>query len=51
MRGHDTPQAGMFSYLSPEERIPATHPLRPISLVPPVSLAMTDRFCYIYSHR
>ena len=24
MRGHDTQQAGMFSYLSPEERVPAT---------------------------
>lgn len=30
MRGQDTHQAGMFSYLSPEERVPATHPLRPI---------------------
>ena len=30
MRGHDAQQAGMFSYLSPEERVPATHPLRPI---------------------
>jgi transposase len=30
MRGHDTQQAGLFSYLSPEERVPATHPLRPI---------------------
>ena len=30
MRGHDTQHAGMFSYLSPEERVPATHPLRPI---------------------
>ena len=30
MRGHDTPQAGMFRDLSPEERVPATHPLRPI---------------------
>ena len=28
MRGQDTQQAGMFSYLSPEERVPATHPLR-----------------------
>ena len=31
MRGPDTQQAGMFSYLSPEERVPATHPLRPSS--------------------
>ena len=30
MRGCDTQQAGLFSYLSPETRIPATHPLRPI---------------------
>lgn len=30
MRGHDTQQAGLFSYLSPEARVPVTHPLRPI---------------------
>ena len=30
MRGPDTQQAGMFSYLSPEDRVPVTHPLRPI---------------------
>lgn len=30
MRGSDTRQAGMFSYLSPEERVPATHLLRPL---------------------
>ncbi|MDH5347584.1 MAG: transposase, partial [Nitrospira sp.] len=30
MRGQDTQQAGLFSYLSPEERVPATHPVRPI---------------------
>lgn len=30
MRGQDTPQAAILSYLSPEERVPATHPLRPI---------------------
>ena len=30
MRGPDSQQAGMFSYLSPEERVPVTHPLRPI---------------------
>ncbi len=30
MRGQDTQQAGLFSYLSPEERVPVTHPLRPI---------------------
>ena len=30
MRGHVDPQSHMFSYFSPEERVPATHPLRPI---------------------
>ena len=30
MRGADGQQAGMFSYVSPERRIPADHPLRPI---------------------
>ena len=30
MRGHVDPQASMFSYFSPESRVPATHPLRSI---------------------
>jgi transposase len=30
MRGHVDPQAHMFSYFSPESRVPAAHPLRPI---------------------
>src|ERR1035441_9956115 len=30
MRGDDRQQAGMFSYLSPEERVPRLHPLRAI---------------------
>jgi transposase len=30
MRGQDTQQSAMFSYLSAEERVPAKHPLRPI---------------------
>lgn len=30
MRGQDTQQAGLFSYLSPEARMPVTHPFRPI---------------------
>jgi hypothetical protein len=28
MRGTDRQQATMFSYLSPERRVPADHPLR-----------------------
>jgi transposase len=30
MRGDDTQQAAMFSYMTPEERVPRDHPLRPI---------------------
>jgi hypothetical protein len=30
MRGDDNQQEGMFSYVSPEKRVPADHPLRPI---------------------
>jgi transposase len=30
MRGHQDPQASMFSYFSPEACVPATHPLRSI---------------------
>ena len=30
MRGDDRQQAGMWSYLSPEQRVPADHPLRAI---------------------
>jgi len=30
MRGGDAQQDGMFSYLSPADRVPQDHPLRPI---------------------
>jgi hypothetical protein len=30
MRGTDVHQEGLFSYLSPETRIPKNHPLRPV---------------------
>src|SRR5271157_488686 len=30
MRGHQDPQASMFSYFSPEARVPGAHPLRSI---------------------
>src|SRR5579864_6816540 len=29
MRGRDPKQDGMFSYVSPEQRVPAEYPLRP----------------------
>src|SRR5713101_4106219 len=30
MRGDDHQQAGMWSYIAPEQRVPADHPLRPL---------------------
>src|ERR1700684_2228565 len=38
MRGRDTQQSTMFSYLSPEQRVPAGHPLRRIRMM--VDLAL-----------
>jgi transposase len=38
MRGKDTQQSAMFSYLSPEERVPVEHPLRPVRLMADVAL-------------
>lgn len=40
MRGADTQQEGLFSYLSPENRIPKNHPLRPIREL--VNAALTE---------
>ena len=33
MRGDDLQQSAMFSYVSPEKRVPADHPLRPIRTI------------------
>ena len=50
MRGTDTQQSSMFSYLSPEERVPAKHPLRPIRLtVDEVLKALSPDFSGLYS--
>jgi transposase len=50
MRGPDTQQSSMFSYLSPEERVPAKHPLRPIRLmVDEVLKALSPAFRGLYS--
>ncbi len=43
MRGQDTQQSTMFSYLSPEQRVPADHPLRPIRLIVDRVLVRLDR--------
>src|SRR5438270_6623313 len=50
MRGTDTQQSSMFSYLSPEERVPAKHPLRPIRLMVDEALkALSPGFSRLYS--
>ena len=43
MRGTDSRQEGMFSYVSPESRIPTNHPLRPIRAIVAEALAQMDR--------
>ena len=43
MRGKDTQQSAMFSYLSPEQRVPADHPLRPIRTMVDVVLKGLSR--------
>jgi transposase len=50
MRGLDTQQSTMFSYLSPEMRVPADHPLRPIRLMVDRLLVRLDpQFDKMYS--
>src|SRR6202047_2807162 len=49
MRGKDTQQSAMFSYLSPEQRVPADHPLRPIRrMVDSALKGMSRSFGRIY---
>ena len=51
MRGQDTQQAGMFSGLSPEERVPVTHPLRPIRQYVDMALtALSPQLARLYAH-
>src|SRR5437016_10395095 len=50
MRGGDGQQAGMFSYVSPEQRIPANHPLRPIrEMTDEVLRQLSRRFARLYA--
>jgi transposase len=51
MRGDDPQQAAMFSYMSPEERVPRNHPLRIIrGMVDTVLNERSPRFAVLYSH-
>jgi transposase len=50
MRGEDQKQDGMFSYVSPEKRVPPDHPLRPIrALVDQVLKEMSPCFARLYA--
>ena len=50
MRGRLLDQSALFSYIRPEERIPATHPLRKVrELVREVLKELTHSFGKLYS--
>ena len=51
MRGRFSDQSGLFSYIQPEDRMPADHPLRRISeLVRAVFQELSPRFSRLYAH-
>ncbi len=51
MRGDDLHQDGMFSYISPEQRVPKDHPLRPIrKMVDEILVDLSPRFKKLYSN-
>jgi len=51
MRGDDNQQEGIFSYISPEKRVPPDHPLRPIrKLVDEILKEMSPQFAKLYSN-
>src|SRR5712664_3792870 len=50
MRGDDEQQAAMFSYISPEQRVPADHPLRPIrQMTDEIFKQLSPRFDALYA--
>jgi transposase len=50
MRGDDDQQEGIFSYISPEQRVPADHPLRPLrKIVDEILKEMSPKFQKLYS--
>ena len=50
MRGNDAQQQAMFSYLSPEDRVPQDHPLRPVRAMVNQALAeLSGEFQAMYS--
>jgi hypothetical protein len=51
MRGHVNPQAHMFSYFSPEQRVPAKHPLRSIKAYTDSALKQIRRCSMAFTAR
>jgi len=50
MRGEDEQQLGVFSYVSPEQRVPQDHPLRPIRNMADIALReLQRRFNKVYA--
>jgi transposase len=50
MRGDDNQQEGMYSYISPEKRVPTDHPLRAIrKIVDEILKEMSPKFQKLYS--
>ena len=50
MRGTDVHQEGLFSYLSPESRIPKRHPLRPVREMVDIALSeLSGQFESMYA--
>ena len=50
MRGHDEQTTHMFSYVSPEQRVPANHPLRAVHALTDEALhTMSRRFAGLYA--
>ena len=50
MRGPDTQQSAMFSYLSPDQRVPSNHPLRRIRVMVDAALkSLSSAFNRMYS--
>jgi transposase len=50
MRGEDRQQAAMWSYMSPEQRVPQDHPLRPVrAMVDTILAELSPEFATLYS--
>ena len=51
MRGENEKQAGMCSYIMPEQRVPSDHPLQPMrKMTDEIFKQLSPRFKKLYSH-